>query len=242
LSARAVILAGGKGSRLAPYTAVIPKPLMPLGDRPILDVVLRQLASHGFGRVTIAVGYLAHLIQAVLGDGTEQGVEIDYHLETEPLGTAGPLATISDHESLLAMNGDLLTDLDYGAFYAAHKASGNAMSVAVHRRTVTADYGVLDLEDADTDVVSVTGYHEKPETQITVSMGVYAIEPEALALVPAGRFDIPDLVLKLLDEGMGVGAYPFEGYWLDIGRHDDYDQAVKEFEDILPRLLPGGLN
>lgn len=234
-----MILAGGKGSRLAPYTAVIPKPLMPLGDRPILDVVLRQLASHGFGRVTIAVGYLAHLIQAVLGDGSEQGVEIDYHLETEPLGTAGPLATIADHESLLAMNGDLLTDLDYGAFFAAHKASGNAMTVAVHRRTVKADYGVLHLTEGDDDVVQVTGYEEKPESQITVSMGVYAIEPEALALVPAGRFDIPDLVLKLLDEGMGVGAYPFEGYWLDIGRHDDYDQAVKEFDQILPRLLPG---
>ncbi len=148
---------------------------------------------------------------------------------------------VADHESLLAMNGDLLTDLDYGAFYAAHKASGNAMSVAVHRRTVTADYGVLHLQDGSGEVVQVTGYEEKPESQITVSMGVYAIEPEALALVPAGRFDIPDLVLKLLDEGMGVGAYPFEGYWLDIGRHDDYDQAVKEFEDILPRLLPGGL-
>ena len=239
MSARAVILAGGKGSRLAPYTAVIPKPLMPLGDRPILDVVLRQLASHGFGRVTIAVGYLAHIIQAVLGDGSEQGVEIDYHMETEPLGTAGPLATIAGKESLLAMNGDLLTDLDYGAFYAAHKESGNAMTVAVHRRTVTADYGVMDLEEGDTDVVQVTGYREKPESQITVSMGVYAIEPEALALVPAGRFDIPDLVLKLLDEGMGVGAYPFEGYWLDIGRHDDYDRAVAEFKDVLPRLLPG---
>jgi len=236
-----VILAGGKGSRLAPYTAVIPKPLMPLGDRPILDVVIRQLAHHGFDRVTIAVGYLAHLIQAVLGDGSEQGVQIDYHLETEPLGTAGPLATIADHESLLAMNGDLLTDLDYGAFYAAHKASGNAMSVAVHRRVVQNDYGVLHLADGDTDIVSVTGYEEKPKTSITVSMGVYAIEPEALAMVPAGRFDIPDLVVKLLDEGMGVGAYPFEGYWLDIGRPDDYDRAQAEFAEILPRLLPGGL-
>ena len=142
MSARAVILAGGRGTRLAPYTAVLPKPLMPVGDRPILDLVLRQLAHSGFGRVTIAVGHLAHLIWAVLGDGTEQGVEIDYHLETEPLGTAGPLATISDHESLLAMNGDLLTDLDFGAFYAAHKASGNSMSVAVYRRVVKADYGV----------------------------------------------------------------------------------------------------
>ena len=165
MSARAVILAGGRGTRLAPYTAVLPKPLMPVGDRPILDLVLRQLAHSGFGRVTIAVGHLAHLIQAVLGDGTEQGVEIDYHLETEPLGTAGPLATISDHESLLAMNGDLLTDLDFGAFYAAHKASGNSMSVAVYRRVVKADYGVLHLDSDSGDIRPCPATRRSPRSR-----------------------------------------------------------------------------
>jgi NDP-mannose synthase len=238
---RAVILAGGKGSRLAPYTAVLPKPLMPLGDRPILDVVLRQLAHHGFGHTTIAVGYLAHLIQAVLGDGEAQGVSIDYHLETEPLGTAGPLATVEglrDGGSFLVMNGDVLTSLDYRAFFAAHRASGNSMSIATHRRVVQANYGVLHVGEDGGDVLPVTGYEEKPEIPYIVSMGVYALEPSALELIKSGHYDIPDLVLDLLADGQGVGAFPFDGYWLDIGRHDDYEQALADFEDILPRLLP----
>jgi NDP-mannose synthase len=240
MTRHAVILAGGKGSRLAPYTTVLPKPLMPLGDRAILDIVVRQLRDKGFGPLTIAVGYLAHLIRAVIGDGDAHGVEIRYHLENEPLGTAGPFAAIDElgDAPFLAMNGDILTTFDYDAFFRAHERSGNAMTIATHQRTVSTNYGVLHLDaTSDGPITPVNGYEEKPEIPYTVSMGIYAISPVALEHIPEGRFDIPDLVLALLAAALPVGAYPFDGYWLDIGRHDDYDQALRDYEDILPRLL-----
>lgn len=242
MSARAVILAGGKGSRLGPYTTVLPKPLMPLGDRAILEVVVHQLRDHGFGPLTVAVGYLAHLVQAVMGDGAAHGVEIDYHVETEPLGTAGPFARIAglSEGSFLAMNGDIVTTLDYRHFFAEHERSGNAMTVATHRRTVRTNYGVLHVGDAAGPICPVSGYEEKPEIPYTVSMGIYALSPVALEHIPDQRFDIPDLVVALLDSGLPVGAYAFDGYWLDIGRHDDYDQALRDYETILPRLLTEG--
>jgi NDP-sugar pyrophosphorylase family protein len=238
---RAVILAGGKGTRLAPYTTVLPKPLMPLGDRAILDVVVRQLASHGYGRLTFAVGYLAYLIQAVFGDGKAWGVSIEYHEEEQPLGTAGPLALVDGlDETFLAMNGDVLTTLDYGELFELHRRAGNAMTIATHRRTVRTEYGVLHVDGRHGETDRVTGYEEKPELDYTVSMGVYVVEPRALAQIPSGeRFDIPDLVLALLEAGETVGSYPFDGYWLDIGRHDDYEQALADYEQILPRLLGG---
>jgi NDP-sugar pyrophosphorylase family protein len=236
---RVVILAGGKGSRLAPYTTVLPKPLMPIGDRAILDVVVRQLGAAGFPEITIAVGYLAHLIEAVFGKGEAHDVRIDYHHETEPLGTAGPFATIEglSDAPFLALNGDVLTSLDYREFFESHCRSGNAMTIATHGRVVRANYGVLEVEEGGDGIMPVTGYREKPEIPYTVSMGVYALSPEALELVPKGRFDIPDLVLALLDAGLPVGSYAFDGYWLDIGRHDDYEQALVDYETILPRLL-----
>jgi NDP-sugar pyrophosphorylase family protein len=236
----AVILAGGRGTRLAPFTTVLPKPLMPLGDRAIIEVVVRQLHDFGFGRLTIAVGYLAHLVEAVLGDGAAHDLRIDYHHEDEPLGTAGPLADMEGlrEAPFLAMNGDVLTTLDYGELLDAHIASGNAMTVATHARVVRTNYGVLHLDgDPDGGITAVTGYEEKPEIPYTVSMGVYAISPEAIDHIPQGRFDVPDLVLALLEAGLGVGAYEFDGYWLDIGRHDDYEQAIHDYESILPQLI-----
>jgi NDP-mannose synthase len=240
---RAVILAGGKGTRLAPYTTVLPKPLMPIGDRAILDVVVRQLASHGYRRLTFAVGYLAHLVEAVFGDGSAWGVSIEYHTEEQPLGTAGPLALVDGLEgTFLAMNGDVLTTLDYRELFEIHRRAGNAMTIATHRRTVLTEYGVLHVDGGHGETDRVTGYEEKPQLEYTVSMGVYVIEPAALAYIPAGeRFDIPDLVLALLEGGERVGSHLFEGYWLDIGRHDDYEQALADYETILPRLLGGEL-
>jgi NDP-mannose synthase len=236
---RAVILAGGKGTRLAPYTTVLPKPLMPIGDRAILDVVVRQLASHGYERLTFAVGYLAHLVKAVFADGSAWGVSIEYHEEEQPLGTAGPLALVEGlHDTFLVMNGDVLTTLDYGELFEIHRRAGNALTIATHHRTVRTEYGVLHLDGHHGETRRVTGYEEKPTLEYTVSMGVYVLEPAALAHIPRGeRFDIPDLVLALLDAGEPVGSHLFEGYWLDIGRHDDYEQALSDYEQILPRLL-----
>ena len=239
MESRAVILAGGRGTRLAPFTTVLPKPLMPIGDRAILDIVVRQLHAHGFEDFTIAVGYLAHLIQAVFGDGSGHGVHINYQREEAPLGTAGPLAVIEGLEStFLAMNGDVLTTLDYSALMAAHRAAGNVATIATHRRIVKTEYGVLHLDGRRGETGRVTGYEEKPELAYTVSMGVYVLEPEVIEHIPrGGHFDIPDLVLALLEAGLPVGSFLYDGYWLDIGRHDDYEQALADQDEIVPRLL-----
>ena len=236
---RAVILAGGKGSRLSPYTTVIPKPLLPLNDRPILDVVVQQLQSAGFDHLTLAVGHLAHLIRAVMGDGSRLSVTIDYHEEEEPLGTVGPLATIEGlSESFLVMNGDILTALDYARLLEVHREAGNALTIASHRRVVPTDYGVLHVDGTAGATQRVVDFEEKPEHHYTVSMGVYAMEPRVLDQIERGKaMDLPDLVLALVRAGEQVGAFPYDGYWLDIGRHDDYGRAVEEFERMKPELL-----
>jgi NDP-sugar pyrophosphorylase family protein len=212
---------------------------MPIGDKAILDVVVRQLASHGYLRLTFAVGYLAHLIQAVFGDGSAWGVAIEYEEEEQPLGTAGPLATIDGLDgTFLAMNGDVLTTLDYGELLEVHRRAGNALTIATHQRTIHTEYGVLHVDGKRGETGNVTGYDEKPMLDYTVSMGVYVMEPTVLRHIkPGERFDIPDLVLALLDAGEPVGSYLYDGYWLDIGRHDDYEQALGDYETILPRLL-----
>lgn len=239
MSRRAVVLAGGRGSRLAPYTAVIPKPLMPIGGRAILDVIVRQLRANDFSELTLAVGYLAHLIKAVIGDGSEFEVSIDYHEETAPLGTAGALATIENlEEPFLAMNGDVLTSLNYRALYDAHLREENDFTIATHRRIVSTDYGVLQLDGRQGETSRVVGFEEKPVFNCVVSMGVYVVGPRALELLERNaRCDIPDLVQRSLDNGRRVGSYLYEGYWLDIGRQDDYQQAVVDY-DRVGELVP----
>ena len=236
---RAVILAGGKGSRLGPYTTVLPKPLLPVGDRAILDVVVHQLRDAGFDDLTLAVGYLSHLVRAVMGDGSTHGVNIDYHEELEPLGTVGALATIDRLEdSFLMMNGDVLTALDYAHLVDVHRESGNLLTIASHRRVVRTEYGVIHLDGKAGETRVVTGFEEKPELPYIVSMGVYVLEPGALEYIKANkRLDLPDLVTRLLKADAQVGAYVYDGYWLDIGRHEDYEKAILEFEQVKPLLM-----
>ena len=236
----AVILAGGRGTRLAPYTTVLPKPLMPIGDEPILEVVMRQLSAFGFSNVTLAVGHLAHLIEAVMGDGSRCGVSLRYHREDRPLGTVGPLAELEHPcETFLMMNGDVLTTLDYADLLRAHEESGNALTVATHVRTVKSDYGVLELDGSKGSTRRVTGFREKPEIDHNVSMGVYIVDRRACDYVPSGeRFDLPQLVWRLLEAGEGVGSYPFDGFWLDIGRHEDYALAIEQYELMKDTLIP----
>jgi NDP-mannose synthase len=222
----AVILAGGRGTRLAPYTLVFPKPLMPLGETPILEVLLQQLVRDGFEHVTLAVGYLAELIESYFGDGSRLGLHIEYSREDGPLGTAGPLRLVPRTDApFLAMNGDILSTLDYGRFLDDHVESGAAASIATYLRTHTIDFGVVETEGD-----RLVGYREKPTSEFRVSMGVNAISPRALELIPSDRpFDIPDLMRALVAEGEYVRVAPFEGYWLDIGRHDDFAAAQEEF-------------
>jgi NDP-sugar pyrophosphorylase family protein len=232
---RAVILAGGKGTRLAPYTTVLPKPLMPIGDMPILEVVLRQLRAAGIDRVTMAVGHLAELLRAFFGGGERLGLQIDYSLEEEPLGTVGPLNAIAGlDQTFLMMNGDVLTTLDYGALVAQHQASGGLMSIATYRRTVKVDFGVIETDSSN----ALVGYSEKPTLDYQVSMGIYVMEPGVLPYVARHkRLDLPDLVRMLITDGRTVMAYPFAGYWLDIGRPDDYARAIEEFESRRDQFL-----
>lgn len=224
---RAVVLAGGRGTRLAPYTSVLPKPLMPVGNRSILEIVVDQLADHGFTDVTLCVGYLAHLIRAVLDHHNgSSGGSIQYVHEDLPLGTAGPLRRIATDEPLLVMNGDVLTTLDFSDLVDHHQQSENILTIATHERTIKMDYGVIYTSGSNGSVMIDT-FEEKPEIVSTVSMGVYVLEPEALSYIPDGeRFDIPDLIHALLAAGEPVGAYTHDGMWFDIGRQDDYAEAA----------------
>lgn len=236
-----VILAGGKGTRLAPFTSVLPKPLMPLGDRPILDVLLQQLRAQGWNEATLAVGHMADLIRAYCGTGERYGMDVHYIQESTPLGTVGPLAFLPDEvraQRLIVMNGDLLTTLRFRDLVAAHEESGAMLSIAVMRRPIKVEFGVLELGESVGAAREITSYREKPEIESTVSMGVYVFEPGALDYVTPGEpLDIPALIGRLLADGQRVAGYPFDGYWLDIGRHSDYQQAIDDFERIRDKLL-----
>ncbi len=235
MSRRAVILAGGKGTRLRPYTVVLPKPLMPIGEYPILEVVIRQLARHGFDRVTLAVNHQAELIKAFFGDGSKWHVGIDYAMEDEPLGTMGPLKRIQDlPDHFLVMNGDVLTDLDFAAFHADHVRAGRLFTIASRHRQQLVDYGVLHTDGHGT----LSGFQEKPVTSYEVSMGVYMVSRGVLPYVPArGRFGFDDLMRDLLAARQPVHVQRYDGYWLDIGRADDYLQAIDEFPAMKARFF-----
>lgn len=235
MSKRAVILAGGKGTRLRPYTVVLPKPLMPIGEYPILEVIVRQLVAAGFTHITMAVNHQAEIIKAFFGDGGRWNIRIDYSLENEPLGTMGPLTLIQDLPAhTLVMNGDVLTDLDFAAFYDEHVALDAIFTISAKERTHLIDYGVLDVT---ADGV-LCGFREKPQVSYLVSMGVYMVSRRALDFVPAARsYGFDALMLDLLAAGTPARTRSFDGYWLDIGRPDDYAKAIEEFEECKGRFL-----
>jgi NDP-sugar pyrophosphorylase family protein len=238
---RAVVLAGGEGTRLRPYTTVFPKPLMPVGDRPILDIVVRQLKAAGFDRITMATGYLAELIEVFFRNGENYGIPIDYFREQEPLGTVGALSMIEGlgDSDFLVMNGDVLTDLDYSALLDDHIGSGAAATIATKNRDVRIELGVLVFGDTE-DRTRLTGYMEKPRVRYEASMGIYCFSPRALDHIETGKpLDFPNLITKLVEAGETVRAWKSDDYWLDIGRHDDYEAALDEFEQVRSKLIPG---
>jgi NDP-sugar pyrophosphorylase family protein len=237
MSRRAVILAGGKGTRLRPYTVVLPKPLMPIGEYPILEVVIRQLVRHRFDHITIAVNHQAELIKAFFGDGAKWNALIDYSLEDKPLGTMGPLRLITDlPEQFLVMNGDILTDLDYSGFYEAHVRQDRLFSISSHQRQQYTDYGVLEVGDSR----RLHAFFEKPKHTYEVSMGIYMVRRDILTYLPEGLpFGFDNLMVELLRCQQPVHVEQFDGYWQDIGRADDYMQALDEFERLKDRFLNG---
>lgn len=230
-----VILAGGKGTRLAPYTSILPKPLMPIGDRSILEIVINQLAAQQFRNVTLCVGHLSHLIRSVLDHRLGEAIALRYVQEEKALGTAGPLRLIQGIDrTFVVMNGDVLTTLDFRDLVRRHRESGDALTIATCKRTTTMDYGVLYLDGPSLhpDVQRVVAYDEKPELASVVSMGIYVLEPRAIDYVPEGEyFDVPDLVQALLRAGEPVGSYHYDGLWFDIGRREDYEQAVEAWSN-----------
>ncbi len=234
---QAILLAGGKGTRLRPYTVVLPKPLMPIGEFPILEIIVRQLVRGGFEKITMAVNHQAELIQAFFGNGEKWGVEIEYSLEYQPLGTIAPLKLIENlPDNFLVMNGDILTDLDFSEFYARHVQSESLFTISSHMREQKVDYGVLETDSEQ----RLIGFSEKPRTTYQVSMGIYMVNRAVLDYIPIGQaYGFDTLMLDLIASGKGVSVNPYEGYWLDIGRPDDYTQAIDQFESMKDKFLDG---
>lgn len=232
---KAVVLAGGKGARLRPYTKILPKPLMPIGDMPILEVILRQMKSAGIDEVTLTVGHLSELLRAFFQDGHQWGLQIEYSYENCPLGTAGPLALVNGlEETFLVTNGDVLTTLHFRDLLNFHHEQNAAASIAVHHRKVKIDLGVIQWDG----LPRINGYIEKPTYDYCVSMGIYVFEPRVISYIPRDEYlDFPDLVKKLIAAGEKVVGYPYEGYWQDLGRPDDYETASQDFEKMRSEFL-----
>lgn len=227
MSKRAIILAGGRGTRLRPYTLTIPKPLVPIGQRPVVDIIVRRLASFGFDHITLAISAHTRLIRAFFGNGEDWSVKIDYSVEEQPLSTMGPLKNINDlPDNFLVMNGDVLTDLDLGQFHDRHVADCRLFTISSHQRKQTIDYGVLHTARGE-----LIGFEEKPAVPFEVSTGVYMVNRRVLSFIPDDRpFGFDDLMGALVQLSEKVHVEPHSGYWLDIGRPDDYEAAVADFE------------
>jgi len=237
VSRRAIILAGGKGTRLHPYTVMLPKPLIPIGELPILEVIIRQLVKHGFDHVTMAVNHQAEIIRAFFQDGAKWGVKIDYSLEDKPLSTMAPLRLIHDlPENFMVMNGDILSDLNYSELYREHVSENNIFTISAHTREQKLDYGVLEMDAGN----YLTGFKEKPSTKYLVSMGVYMASRRIMEFIPDGEsYGFDNLMLDLLAAGKPASVRKFSGYWQDIGRPDDYVAAIDSFENNRDIFLNG---
>jgi NDP-sugar pyrophosphorylase family protein len=232
---RAIILAGGKGTRLRPYTTLIPKPLVPLGGKySILEIVIMQLARYGFHHITLAVNHLSHLIMAYFGDGARFGLKLDYSPEERELSTIGPLTLMDDlPENFLVMNGDLICDLDYRAFFETHVQKGNRITVSVYRRDVKIDFGVLRYDQNG----RLIEFQEKPTFHFDVSMGIYCFNKSVIDALPRGKpYGFDNLMIDGLARGQVIDVHPHSGYWRDIGRPDDYQEVDEQFAAVAQTL------
>jgi NDP-sugar pyrophosphorylase family protein len=236
MSKRAIILAGGKGTRLKPFTVSMPKPLVPVGSFPILEIIIRQLVHHGFSHITLTVSHQADIVRAYFEDGKKWKATIDYSFEDMPLGTMGPLTLISDlPEDFIVMNGDVLTNLDYNEFFKEHTKKNNLFTISGFRRTIDSEFGVLEVNRHGV----LTAFQEKPKIHYFVSMGVYAVNRRILDYIPRNKnFGFDQLMLALIARKNPAHVRMFDGYWLDIGRPEDYESAITAFEQNPSYFLP----
>lgn len=231
----AVILAGGKGTRLKPYSIAIPKPMLPLDDYPILEVIIRQLKIFGVTKVILTLGHLSSFFQSYFKDGSKLDIDIEYCIEKIPLGTAGPLNLVENwDEDILVMNGDILTTLNYNDIISYHKENNYAATIALSNRVVQIDYGVIETHGGGT----LKEYKEKPEIRYNVSMGIYILNKIVLDYIPKNKkFDMPDLLLSLKKSGHEIGCFQTNCYWKDMGRFSDYDEATRDFQKDKSKFL-----
>jgi NDP-sugar pyrophosphorylase family protein len=226
-SMRAVVLAGGLGTRLRPYTTVIPKPLVPIGDRPVLEHIIRSLGKCGVDRIDLCVSHLGELILVYLANAElPPELQLAFHWEREPLGTAGALGAIDNLEgTFIAVNGDVLTNLDYRKVVEFHREREATLTIAMRSQRVNLDLGVIECDDG-----LVHGFIEKPALSYQVSMGVYVYDERALRFLPEGQCQFPDLVLRLLAAGERVAAFQTDADWFDIGTMGEYERAAADVE------------
>jgi NDP-sugar pyrophosphorylase family protein len=233
---RAIVLAGGKGTRLSPYTIVFPKPLMPINGLPILHIVISQLRDKGFDHITLAVGHMGDMIKTYFNDHKKFDIKIDYSQEEKPLGTIGALSLIKNlPENFLVMNSDVLTDLDFSKLFDFHLERKAVATIATYSKEVSIEYGIIESDQQN----QITGYREKPKLEYQVSTGIYVFNSRILRYIRQGNYlDFPDLVLLLIAKGETVIRFPFSGYWKDIGCHADYEKAAEDFEKMKGILMP----
>jgi NDP-sugar pyrophosphorylase family protein len=233
---KAIILAGGKGTRLAPYTTVFPKPLMPIDGMPILEVIVKQLAHFRIRDLMFTVSRQSEpLLSAYFGNGSQYGVRILYSKEERPLGTAGPLSLIPDlPDTFLVMNGDILTTLNYQRLIQYHRRQKGMVTIAMNQKRIQLELGVMEFDRR----YRLTQYIEKPALSYSVSMGIYVFERKVLEWITPKRYlDFPELIQRLIRQNKKVLCYPSKDFWLDIGRHEDYEEAQKEFPKLKKKLL-----
>jgi len=231
---RAVILAGGKGTRLKPYTIALPKPLVPIVDMPVIEIIIRQLKNNNFNHITLAVNHMSEVIKAYCGDGSKWDIKIDYSQEETPLGTMGPLRNIKDlPNTFLVLNGDIITDLNYENFYNYHNKNDSIFTISSYSRKEEVDYGVL-----ETSKNILLDFKEKPKINYEVSMGIYMVSKEVLNFIPENQeFGFDRLMLKLLKAKKKVAVKQHTDYWLDIGRPSDYMVAIDDYESKIKKYI-----
>lgn len=230
---QAIILAGGKGIRLKPYTTVLPKPLLPVNGKPIIEIIIRQLADAGVKEIIVSIGYLGELLEAYLRDGSQYGIKLDYSKEEKPLGTAGPISLVDNlSDEFFVINGDTLCDVDFASMLQAHRDSGNAVTVSAYRKKHLIDLGTLELNDD----LQITAYNEKPEIDYIVSMGIYVFNSSVRKELEVGaHLDLPDFIMRLREKDFAVGAYMHSGIWMDMGRPSDFEK-IQEDESLSEQI------